>query len=112
MAVDVSVAVLTYNQEKTITRTLDSILNQRHTCTFEIIIGDDSSTDDTRKICEEYAAKYPDVIKPIIQSENQYSKGVYYDHSVPEIREADTANPIRQYQQSAIAVPPASGVSH
>ena len=37
---------------------------------------------------------------------------VYYDHSVPEIREADTANPIRQYQQSAIAVPPASGVSH
>lgn len=39
-------------------------------------------------------------------------KRVYYDHSVPEIREADTANPIRQYQQSAIAVPPASGVSH
>lgn len=37
---------------------------------------------------------------------------VYYDHSVPEIREADTANPIRQYHQSAIAVPPASGVSH
>lgn len=63
MAVDVSVAVLTYNQEKTIARTLDSILNQRHTCTFEIIIGDDSSTDDTRKICEEYAAKYPNIIK-------------------------------------------------
>ena len=56
MAVDVSVGVLTYNQEKTIARTLDSILNQRHTCTFEIIIGDDCSSDDTRKICEEYGA--------------------------------------------------------
>lgn len=63
MAVDVSVGVLTYNQEKTIGRTLDSILNQRHTCTFEIIIGDDASTDGTRKVCEEYASKYPDIIK-------------------------------------------------
>lgn len=55
--------VLTFNQEKTIARTLDSILSQKCTCSFEIIVGDDASTDSTRTICEQYEAKYPDVIK-------------------------------------------------
>ena len=62
MAVDVSVCVLTYNQEKTIGRTLDYILAQKHSCSFEIIIGDDASTDNTRKICEEYALRNPGII--------------------------------------------------
>jgi glycosyltransferase involved in cell wall biosynthesis len=61
--IDVSVVVLTYNQEKTVGRTLESILNQNHTCTFEIIIGDDASTDHTRFVCEEYAQKFPEIIK-------------------------------------------------
>ena len=63
MAVDVSICILTYNQEKTIGRTLDYILAQKHSCSFEIVIGDDASTDGTRKVCEEYASKYPDIIK-------------------------------------------------
>lgn len=68
--IDVSVVVLTYNQEKTVGRTLDSILNQHHTCTYEIIIGDDASTDNTRAVCEEYALKYPDVIKLNVPHDN------------------------------------------
>ena len=43
---------------------------------FEVLIHDDASTDGTQDIIREYEAKYPDIIKPIYQKENQYSKGV------------------------------------
>jgi glycosyltransferase involved in cell wall biosynthesis len=42
---------------------------------FEIIIHDDASTDATADIIREYERKYPDIIRPIYQTENQYSKG-------------------------------------
>lgn len=58
----VSVVVCTYNQEKTIARTLDSILNQKGSCPYEIILGEDGSTDGTRNICIEYAKKYHSII--------------------------------------------------
>lgn len=57
----VSVNVLTYNQEKWIAQTLDSILGQKTQYSFEVIIGEDCSTDDTHKICEQYCAKYSNV---------------------------------------------------
>lgn len=57
----VSVIVLTYNQEQWIAQTLDSILAQKTEYTVEVIIGEDWGTDNTRKICEEYCAKYPNV---------------------------------------------------
>ncbi len=57
----ISVIVTTYNQEKTIARTLDSILRQRCHLPVEIIIGEDCSTDHTREICQEYAARYPQI---------------------------------------------------
>lgn len=60
--VDVSIIVLCYKQEDTISRTLDSILNQITNYNFEIIIGDDASPDATRKICEEYVSRFPDLI--------------------------------------------------
>ena len=40
---------------------------------FEVLIHDDASTDGTADIIREYEAKYPDIIKPIYQTENQYS---------------------------------------
>jgi glucosyltransferase len=53
--VAISVIVCTYNQEATIARALDAILAQQCSVSFELIIGEDASTDGTRKICEEYA---------------------------------------------------------
>jgi len=57
----VSVCVVTYNQEKWIRQTMDSILAQQTDYPFEIIIGEDHGTDDTRAICQEYADKYENV---------------------------------------------------
>ena len=61
--VKVSIVVLTYNQEATIARTLDSILMQNRDFPIEIIIGDDASKDHTEEICKEYAARYPDIVR-------------------------------------------------
>ena len=57
----VSVLVLAYNQESTIRRTLDSIISQKTQYEFEVIIGDDASSDTTRLVCQEYSDKYNNV---------------------------------------------------
>ena len=43
---------------------------------YEILLHDDASTDNSAEILREYEAKYPDVVKPIYQTENQYSKSI------------------------------------
>lgn len=58
----ISVIVVTYNEEKTIGRTLDSILKQKCRMPIEIVIGEDASTDRTREICEDYARRYPQIL--------------------------------------------------
>lgn len=68
MKPEISVIVLTFNQEATISRTIESILAQIDAPEYEVIIGEDCSTDRTRKICEEYRSKYPDKIR-LISSE-------------------------------------------
>jgi len=50
----ISVAVITYNQEKTIQQTLDSILCQKGDFELEVVVGEDHGSDNTRAICEEY----------------------------------------------------------
>lgn len=65
-----SILIITYNQEKYIKQTLDSILNQNYNFTYEIIIGDDSSNDDTRNILHYYSEKYPNIIKTIYNERN------------------------------------------
>lgn len=72
----VSICCTTYNQEAYIKQTLDSFLMQKTNFKYEIIIHDDASTDNTANIIREYEEKYPDIIKPIYQKENQYSKKV------------------------------------
>ncbi|MDI1322296.1 MAG: glycosyltransferase family 2 protein [Algoriphagus sp.] len=59
----VSVCVQTYQHEAYIRECLDSILSQKTTFPFEIILGEDDSEDGTREICKEYADKHPDVIR-------------------------------------------------
>jgi len=53
---------------------LEGFVTQKTTFKFEAIVHDDASTDGTAAIILEYAEKYPDIIKPILESENQYSK--------------------------------------
>jgi glycosyltransferase involved in cell wall biosynthesis len=67
----VSIVVITYNQEKTIFQTLDSILSQNIDFLIEIIVGEDCSSDKTRKICNEYKDRHPDIIKLILHEQNQ-----------------------------------------
>ena len=55
----VSVFLVTYNQERFIRQAIESILNQQVDFQFEVIIGEDCSTDGTAAICDEYAEKYP-----------------------------------------------------
>lgn len=72
----VSVFCETFNHEPFIRQCLDGMLMQKTDFAFEVLIHDDASTDHTQMIIKEYAEKYPDIIKPILQHENQYSKGV------------------------------------
>ena len=59
----VSVLILTYNQEDTIARAIESVLAQQADVSYEIIIGDDASTDNTRRVCQEYVSRYPEIIR-------------------------------------------------
>ena len=70
----VSICCLAYNHEKYIKKCLDGFLMQKTRFAFEVLIHDDASTDNTAKIIREYEKNYPEVIKPIYQTENQYSK--------------------------------------
>ncbi|MCF8345864.1 MAG: glycosyltransferase [Bacteroidales bacterium] len=71
----VTIGCITYNQEKYIEKAIESFLMQKVSFPYEIIIHDDASTDRTAEIINKYASKYCDIIKPLIQKENQYSKG-------------------------------------
>ena len=75
----ISVVVITYNQEGTISRTLDSILMQQCHVPFEIVIGEDCSTDNTRAICEGYAQQHPDIIRLICNPQNKGIVDNYFD---------------------------------
>ena len=72
----VSINCITYNHEKYIRKTLDGFLMQKTDFKFEVLIHDDASTDKTADIIREYQKRYPDIILPILQQENQYSKGI------------------------------------
>ena len=75
----VSIKCITYNHEPYIRQALDSFLMQKTNFRFEIVIHDDASTDKTQEIIKEYQKAYPDIIVPILQKENQYSKRVDLD---------------------------------
>jgi glycosyltransferase involved in cell wall biosynthesis len=65
-----SVLIITYNHEAYIEQTLDSVIMQQTKFDFDIVIGDDASSDRTRLICEQYVAKYPHLIRLIPHTAN------------------------------------------
>lgn len=72
----VSIQCLVYNHEPFLRQCLDGFVIQKTDFQFEAIVHDDASTDGSADIIREYAERFPDIIKPIYQTENQYSKGV------------------------------------
>ena len=75
----ISVVVTTYNHEHYITECLESILHQNCNIPFEVIIGDDASTDSTTSICIQYQKKYPKQISCILQEHNKGHLNNYAD---------------------------------
>lgn len=71
----VSISCITYNHINYIEQCLDGFLEQETDYPFEILIHDDCSTDGTTEIIQKYSTKYPDIIKPMYETENQYQKG-------------------------------------
>ncbi len=72
----VSIICLVYNHENYIRKCLDGFVSQQCDFEFEVLVHDDASTDNSAGIIREYEKKYPHIIKPIYQIENQHSKGV------------------------------------
>lgn len=68
--IQVSVCIVTYNQESHIAECLDSIVTQQTNFKFEIIVGEDCSTDNTRAIVQKYIEKYPELIIPVFHEKN------------------------------------------
>ena len=78
----VAIKCMTYNHEPYISQCLDGFIMQKTDFPFIAIVHDDASTDNTADIISKYAERYPDIIKPIFEKENQYSK---HDGSITRI---------------------------
>lgn len=73
-AIQVSILCTVYNHEAYLRQCLDGFVMQQTRFRYEAIVHDDVSTDGSVAIIREYAEKYPDIIVPIYDTENQYSK--------------------------------------
>lgn len=70
MPYKVSICMIPYNHEKYISQAIDSILSQKTKFDYQIVIGEDCSTDKTREIVTNYKEKYPDKIRLILHENN------------------------------------------
>ena len=86
--IKVSIVCVTYNHEKYIRKAIESFLMQETNFRYEIIIHDDASTDNTPSIIKEYQQKYPNIIRPILQKDNQFSHhiSVHKNFIIPAVR--------------------------
>lgn len=89
----VSIKCMVYNHGPYLRQCLDGFVMQKTNFAFEVIVHDDASTDNSAEIIREYAEKYPDIIKPIYEKENQYSK---HDGSIQKIMD-DAIHPNVKY---------------
>lgn len=68
--VEISIIVLTYNHEKYVRKTLESIFSQRINVSYEVLIVDDASTDNTVDVLKEYRTKYPQRVQLFLKKRN------------------------------------------
>ena len=85
---DIAVSIVcdAYNHEKYIARCLDGFIMQKTSFPFEVLVHDDASTDKTADIIREYEKKYPDLIKPVYQTVNQYTRGGIEQFQYPRVK--------------------------
>src|ERR1017187_9329084 len=70
----VSVLMITYNHEKYIAPAIESVLMQKTDFPYELIIGEDCSTDGTREIVREYSRKHPEIVRAHLREPNLGAK--------------------------------------
>lgn len=70
----VTIRCMTYNQAPYIRQCLEGFVMQKTNFRFNAVVHDDASTDGTDVVIAEFAQKYPDIIIPYYEVENQYSK--------------------------------------
>lgn len=80
----VSICCVTFNHEAYIAKAIDSFLMQKTTFPYEILVHDDASTDRTPEILRAYEARFPELLKVIYQTENQYSQGRHVSQFILE----------------------------
>ncbi|HNY13502.1 MAG TPA: glycosyltransferase, partial [Candidatus Wallbacteria bacterium] len=70
MSKKVSICMITYNHEKYIAQAVESVISQKTNFDYELVIGEDNSKDNTRKILIEFQKKYPDKIHLLLHDQN------------------------------------------
>ena len=80
----VAINCMVYNHEQFVRQCLEGFVMQQTNFRFVAIVHDDASTDKSADIIREYAKRYPDIIYPIYETENQYSK---HDGSLSKIKD-------------------------
>ena len=98
--IQVSVCVVTYNQEEYIAECLDSLVSQHTNFKFEIIVGEDCSTDNTRAIVQEYVDRYPNLIVPLF-----YEKNVGAIENIKQVYESAKGKYIAHMDGDDMALP-------
>lgn len=80
----VSIFMLTYNQEQFIAQTIESVLMQKTNFSYQLVIGEDCSTDVTRSICKSYAQQFPEKIKLLAPLEKNIGLIANYMRTIKE----------------------------
>lgn len=73
----VSVTILTYNQVAFIGKTIESALSQKTNFEYEILVGDDCSTDGAREVILDYQSRYPDKVRAVLHKKNLGQNGLF-----------------------------------
>lgn len=78
----VSIRCITYNHSRYICEAFDSFLSQKTNFPFEIVVHDDCSTDGTTEIVKDYAAHFPNIIKPMFEEKNLWSQKISFSKKI------------------------------